>query len=293
MILSNRFLSDSFLVCAVFLFSVFSQAFEFKKVTVFSDIDDTIKISHVLSNPGAIGRAANVTVPFTGMSELYQLLHQQNQTEFIYLSNALDEVLGLPAFRVSHQTFLDVNHFPEGELILRQSILDQNHKLNQLRKFLNQNNSDLVILVGDNGERDAEVYHQIIQEYPTVRFITFIHQIYNTNPAPFFERLLTTKIKGEVGKKIFPEQVGFVTSMEMALELYRQQAINDSTLSWMIENVMPRIVQETELAPDMIGEAAFPLFLRCQDFKWQWTFADQQLNNAIQPLRQKLENKCN
>ena len=77
-----------------------------------SDIDDTIKISHILSSAKII-RAVDVSTPFLGMSQLYQLFlnDQKGEGRIVYLSNAPTEIVGVPLMPFSHMTFLRKNNF--------------------------------------------------------------------------------------------------------------------------------------------------------------------------------------
>ncbi|MBY0553474.1 DUF2183 domain-containing protein [bacterium] len=254
------------------------------KTLVISDIDDTIKVSHVLSTAGKVSRASDVTTPFTGMAQLYQLIMNQNieQNRMVYLSNAPEEIGGIPALAVSHRTFLSFNRFPPGEVELRENIFDKNHKITEIRRLINQENPELVILVGDNGERDPEIYHQAYEEFSSkVRILSFIHQMYSSH-VPFYK----PSFLAEAGANLHNEQIGFVTPIEISLELKKQNILDEKSYHWMIENVSPYIVQEENFKWDGLKPITFPSFKNCSDFLWRWKITPE-LNNIYDKIKKE------
>ena len=279
-----KFSKFAYIFTAVAFISGFATANE--KVLLISDIDDTIKVSHVLNKVAAVSRAADITTPFTGMAQLYQLIQnaQGGHMKIVYLSNAPEKVAGIPALKISHQKFLNFNHFPEGELDLRDDIFDQNHKINEIRRLIKSEKPDVVIMIGDNGERDAEIYHQAVVEYAGqgIQMVTFIHQLYSEKGS-----WLKPDFLDELGKKLFSEQVGFVTPIEVALELKQQDLLDQAGVDWMIAQVSPYIEIEESLKWDGLKPITFPFFSDCSDFKWKWDVTEKTFN-----LVQQLKNKC-
>lgn len=257
------------------------------KVLLVSDIDDTIKVSHVLSNIGKISRASDVTTPFMGMAPLYQLIINQNpaSTKVIYLSNAPEELAGIPALKYSHQTFLSLNHFPPGQLLLREDFFEENHKIKVLRQLIDQETPDVLIMVGDNGERDAEIYHQIVTEYSysKMQMHTFIHQLYASKNS-----FLVPNFLEEIGKTIYPEQNGYVTPIEIGLKLNENGLFKTISVDWMIQHMVPAIVAEKRFKWDGLKPLTFPQFMNCTDFKW-----NSPIPQSLQKLIQKIESECN
>lgn len=258
-----------------------------KKVLLISDIDDTIKLSLVLSHIGMVNRATDITSPFRGMAQLYQWIINMNpqSTKLVYLSNAPEEIAGIPAIRFSHEMFLAYNKFPEGEMILREDLNNADHKIQAIRRLIDQEKPEVVILVGDNGERDSEVYHQVVTEFKDagIQFVSFIHQLYSTKVPDYLPTALAF-----IGKPIFTEQIGFVTPIEIALELRDQSLLNSEAVQWMVNNVSPFIVRERAFVSIGFRPMTFPNFSNCSDFVWRWKKTPD-----LMPLIQKLENKCN
>ena len=257
-----------------------------KKVLVISDVDDTLKVSHILNPVRAAARVANYSAHFTGMSQLFQLLERQplTETKFFYLSNAPAHVAGLSTLLHAHQRFLRYNKFPNGILSLRDDLFERDHKINEIRKLVQLENPDAIIFVGDNGERDTEIYHQAVDEFSSqnIQIMTFIHQVYKTEKS-IFDGLLFP----EVGKKLLPGQVGFVTPVEIALELQQQSLLDTESLNWVIENLAPAIASEKFYDIDTLGTITFPSFQRCRDFVWHWP-----VPNDLVPLVRKINAVC-
>ena len=261
-----------------------------KKVLLISDIDDTIKSTHVLSRPDAVARVASVTLRFSGMGQLYQLIINENpsSTRIVYLSNAPDRILGVPVLRYIDETFLSYNKFPAGELDMRGDFFEQNHKIKELRRLLTTEKPDLVIMIGDNGERDAEIYRQATLEFArtNIKMVSFIHQIYSSQPG-FVDYILDTNSFSELGKKLEKDQIGFVTPVEIAIELNQQGLLSTESKEWMIRNVAPYIANESYFDSDLYGTITFPSFKNCSDFSWRWPITAE-----LAPLVNKINSRC-
>ncbi len=277
-------------ILAITLFSGVVFSAEGKKVLLVSDIDDTIKSTHVLSHPGAAARVANVTLRFSGMAQLYQLIINQNpnSTKIVYLSNALDRILGVPVLRYIDETFLSYNKFPPGELDMRGDFFEKDHKIKELRRLLTTEKPDVVIMIGDNGERDAEIYRQATLEFArtNMKMVSFIHQIYSAQLG-FVDYVLDTNSFSELGKKLEKDQIGFVTPVEIAIELNQQGLLSAESKDWMIQNVAPYIANESYFDTDLYGTITFPAFKNCSDFQWRWPVTPELL-----PLVTKINSQC-
>lgn len=275
------------------------------KVLLVSDIDDTIKVSHVLNKIGKFARAVDATTPFKGMAQLYQLIYNQNptSTKIAYLSNAPKdfgalpnapkELAAIPASSVTHQLFLDYNKFPKGELILRENLQDQEHKAKALRRLIETEKPDVLIMIGDNGEKDVDFYKQATDEHAYMKnmlVLTFIHQLYKSEPSFFIPDVLD-----ETGRTLFADQIGFVTPIEIALKLKEQQIIGQDKVDWMVRNVAPAIIAEASVKWDGLKPITFPSFKKCPDFQWNSVrFLNTQKDTLqLQTLIQRIESECN
>lgn len=219
-----------------------------------SDIDDTIKLANVKNLMSAASYAFDDQSEFTGMSQLYNIIVRDNpDTKVVYLSKAPHWLMSR-----THRNFLENASFPEGEYIPRSQYSAETHKVMTLREILKRENPKRVILVGDNGEQDAQVYAQIVREFSPqgIQFNQYIHLVYRNESAPGKSSFLTQ------------DQIGFVTPIEISLDLEDNRVLPASSVRWMIENIATHILKQP-LYPSE-GNVAFPYFMDCSNFLWKW-----------------------
>lgn len=146
------------------------------RLGIISDIDDTILVSEVtnkaklLKNSLAVPPEARQAV--AGVAALYARTAQQNPnpaaTPIFYLSASPKQLTD------SLRRFLAKNAFPRGVLMLkevghesRDPLTDQqNYKLGRIEAILQAFPDVQFMLIGDDGERDPEVYAEIARRYP-------------------------------------------------------------------------------------------------------------------------------
>ncbi len=154
-------------------------------VSIISDIDDTIKDSHVLDKQLLVRNTfVNPLHSVAGMSDVYQAWASADKTTaFHYVSSSPLQLFPLLT------EFLQQEKFPPGSLHLRSiKLLDelfkegsssQRHKYKQIRELLNQFPKRKFILIGDSGEADPEIYSSIAKEYPERIQHIFIRDVTN------------------------------------------------------------------------------------------------------------------
>lgn len=144
---------------------------------VASDIDDTILQTGLVSTLkwrvlyNTFFKTAKSRVPLEGTAEFYHLLHRGKSGK---QSN--------PIFYVSHspwnmyrylEFFLKNNNFPKGPILLRDfgsfmNRKDKSEKPQKQKEIINilKTYQDLkLILIGDSGEHDADIYLEIAETY--------------------------------------------------------------------------------------------------------------------------------
>lgn len=143
---------------------------------VISDIDDTIVWTHVGNRRRmlwTLARSNSATrKPLDGVAALYRALHD---------GAAGDE--GNPIFYVSSGPwnlfpplvdFLRINGLPSGPVFLKDWGTHMiyrwrdhgTHKLGSIREIINAFAHLPFVLVGDSGERDPEIYSEVVREFP-------------------------------------------------------------------------------------------------------------------------------
>lgn len=147
-------------LCALLVLSIQTVS---AKTLVISDIDDTIKMTGVLNSKKAVAfNGLFIKRAFAGMSKLYQHF-DRNGDDIFYVSGSPKII----SCRV--ENFLEENHFPQiHNTILRESLSvdTYKYKMEGIRKVLDEQKPDKVILIGDDTQHDPDVYRDIDKEYP-------------------------------------------------------------------------------------------------------------------------------
>jgi phosphatidate phosphatase APP1 len=153
-------------------------------VSVVSDIDDTIRDTNVLDTKEMLQNTfVRETRALPQMAPSYRQFLQHNPSARMhYLSNspfALDPLL---------KDFLVQNGFPEGSMhlravSLRSSVLDKirsqhsTHKREVIEQLLHDFPKRQFILIGDTGERDPEIYADILRRHRSRISQVLLHHV--------------------------------------------------------------------------------------------------------------------
>lgn len=145
------------------------------KIGVISDIDDTVLVTHTLNTfrkvrtlliKNALKRKA-----VQEMKDLYQRFSEKGYP-FFYVSNS--EANLFPLIRL----FLEHNHFPIGPIFLKPFVRwnqifkkkkrsDRiSHKKEKIKSLLNSLKEMDFILIGDDSQKDPEIYAEISKAFP-------------------------------------------------------------------------------------------------------------------------------
>jgi phosphatidate phosphatase APP1 len=154
---------------------------------VISDLDDTVLQSDVLDHVKLLRNTlfenARTRLPFTGVSGFYRALQVGDESVYnpiFYVSsspwNLYDVII----------EFLEVQKIPTGPLFLQdfgispsQFITSEHdeHKLHYIRQLLEDYPEMPFILIGDSGQRDPEIYQEIVSEYPEHILAVYIRDV--------------------------------------------------------------------------------------------------------------------
>lgn len=217
------------------------------KTILISDMDDTIKNSHVLSPFSTVFNTYQTNNVVMGMNKAYQALATDNKDlQVKYLSNAPDFIM-----MGFHQKLITKHQFPEGELLMRSYRLEEGHKINNIDEIVRRENPDLVILIGDNGEHDIDIYNQAVRNHPNTKFITYIHMLYYTGASK------------ETGKQIKEGQNKFATSLDLVLSLLKEGQVTAHSAGQFVQSFALALSKEPKMESD--GILAFPRWMDCRD----------------------------
>lgn len=226
----------------------------YAKTLIVSDIDDTIKVSHVRNKVDLFWYSQVTTNAFKGMSYVYNAilnedlyLYNEPDSEVIYVTNANSFFM-----KNSHTKFIKKNNFPEGKIFFQKSNSDVDHKYNTIKSYLETHSFDELILVGDNGQQDINFYSRITEEFKdklTIR--TYIRQVYG---AP-------TEVL-----PLAPGQIPFVSPLEILEDLENQSLLSLETFYAVANQIAKEIVDEG--AVDPYKPQYFPKWLNCKGMEF-------------------------
>ena len=159
---------------------------------VISDVDDTILISYATQTLRKLRlmlfRNSRTRKPFPGVAAFYRALHQGKHgsrfNPFFYVSSSEWNLYDLL------EDFCDFNGFPKGVFLLRElkvSVLkfwksgggDHQHKFRKIKTLFETYPDISFVLIGDNGQRDPEIYSRIALEYPNRIKVIYIRVVRN------------------------------------------------------------------------------------------------------------------
>jgi len=139
------------------------------RLTIVSDIDDTIKITEVLDKRAMLRNTfLNEFKSVAGMEDAFRAFKTRHSVKFIYLSSSPWQL------HPSLKAFLE--NFPDGWNVILQKMACQDvpslveflrdsseYKIGELRRIFASGGE--FVLIGDEGERDPEIYDQISIEH--------------------------------------------------------------------------------------------------------------------------------
>jgi hypothetical protein len=187
-----------------------------------SDIDDTIKWSHILG-PEILVDGLDYRLAFKGMPELYTSLANAGAA-IAYVTGAPDILIAKLQINSIPQKIVSTNHFPDGEIFLHQlGESTEDFKVATITRIMKDNPAAEFILVGDNGEKDVETYTRVRQDPEIGSRVqrVFIHKIYN----------------GGSSLEPMADQYPFVTAADLAAMLYGSNFINAEDLTSVVQIV--------------------------------------------------------
>ncbi|MFP5519058.1 MAG: phosphatase domain-containing protein [Bdellovibrionia bacterium] len=256
-----------FVNLAVFILSFSAQA----RPLVISDIDDTIKVAHVLSQSGAVSSALDEKSFFSGMPEIFNALRVNlKNAEFHYVSLAPRVLM-----EDKHEDFLENQNFPVHGLHLNPGVTqDPELKQQVIRKLIQEKQPSFILYFGDNGQFDPAVYEQMVREFPQIPALIFIREAYSS--------------KGRAQSPTKPGQIKFVTSVDLGMELKEYGLLSDKTLQNVEKIVFNKLRKEGKW--QAFGEIVFPWWYDCRDFTWRWDVREDQ--TQLMYIADAIEKRC-
>lgn len=236
------------------------------KTIVITDIDDTLKITHLKNVVGLPGAAIDSEKYFKGMPELLKILKSDG---LFYVSNGFNT-----PFKNVYKKFIRNNKFPNGVLRLRKFNNYKNHKFYNISKIIKTHAPDKVIFIGDNGQEDPNVYHEIEEQFPEVSFLTFIRTLYSQKK----------------GTKLHNGQIGFASPFEIIDRLFERGWIKINTAKSYIEKNALNFLTEGPISKKKDKGKWIPKWVNCKMAALERP--EPELLVSLLSIYQKLENRC-
>jgi len=165
------------------------------RFAVVSDIDDTVVQSNVTRKLRMLVSLAlsnaRTRKPFPGCAAFYRALHA-GRNPFFYVSKSPWNLY------VPLAEYLELQGLPEGPLFLRNLGLrmQKDHKCAAIGALLTAYPRLPFLLIGDSGERDPEVYAEMVRRFPTRIRAIYIRSV-DRSPGRI---LAVEELTGEVRK---------------------------------------------------------------------------------------------
>ncbi|WP_017731517.1 App1 family protein [Nafulsella turpanensis] len=168
---------------------------------IISDVDDTILVSRATKVYKKLQlmlfKNARTRLPFEGVAAFYRALYEGTNpfqiNPIFYVSSSSWKLFDLL------QDFCELQGIPKGPFLLRDSRMDQfklitslheGHKLMQVKKIMNMYPYMQFILVGDSGQKDAEIYTEVTRRYPERVKTIYIRNVSGPGRAAEIQPLL-------------------------------------------------------------------------------------------------------
>lgn len=229
---------------------------------VVSDIDDTIRHANVRE-------MQKLTVlkqrEFSGLSKLYRQL-EKVVTRFEYVSGVPEQIKSVSQF------FIFWNLFPQGRLFARDTQFDTiTHKLKAIDQIVREDVPTEMLMFGDNGEKDVEIYKRASEKYPN-KAVVFIHQLYDV--------------------QIAENQTPYLTSIDLTLALHELGYVSAEGVDEVLAFAFKRMTSKKKED----REEFFPKWAECRVFFKNYSRPDVKLSRTSQVIvrvyEKFLEHRC-
>jgi phosphatidate phosphatase APP1 len=209
---------------------------------VISDLDDTVLQSRITSLLQAVRTVmlgnARTRLPFPGVAALYEALRRggdgARHNPIFYVSSSPWNIYDIIA------DFLELQKIPPGPILLRDWDIElsalspgrlRRHKEPLIREILDLYPALPFVLIGDNSQKDPEIYRSILDHYPGRILAIYIRNV-DTHP----ERSASLKALAE-------EVVTVGSTLVLADDSYAA-AVHAADHGWITRESLPAVQQE-------------------------------------------------
>ena len=211
-----------------------------------SDLDDTVIVSQATNflekSRILLLNNERTRKPFEGVAAFYRALQkgkdEQRNNPIFYVSSSSWNLYDM------FKNFCHYNKLPEGVFLLRDVGLDKekfyrtghgSHKLQKIAHVLDTFDNLSFLLIGDSGQKDPEIYQEVVQQYPD-RIIG----IYIRDVDPHLNKPRDLEVKA-IAEKVSKAGVPML-QVQNSLEAARHAAAQ----GWIPDTALAAIEQETK-----------------------------------------------
>ncbi len=211
------------------------------KFGIISDIDDTVMISHsteIFRKAYLIfAKSAKSRSPFPGVSAFYQALCDEQgafQNPIFYVSSSPWNLYDLLS------GFMEAHDIPKGSLLLSDMGVNEEkfikpghkeHKMEKIRHVMDTYPDLPFVLVGDSGQKDAEIYQRLVGDYPERVLAIYIRDVTGDDRDQQIKKL------AEKTKAAGVDMVLCADTLEAALHAKEKGLIGEKAIESIRKNV--------------------------------------------------------
>lgn len=139
---------------------------------IISDLDDTIKITHVASAASATYNGIFKKKVFTGMPEF--LNEARSYTEELHILTASPGLIKKSVLRTLNSNDIQFDSVAFKNPLKREGKIE--YKVRKISEILSQSENS-VILLGDDVDKDPEIFQEVTKLYPTRVLAVYVHVV--------------------------------------------------------------------------------------------------------------------
>ncbi|KAA5547704.1 App1 family protein [Adhaeribacter rhizoryzae] len=201
---------------------------------IISDIDDTIiktqSTDMVAMWGNVVFNNARTRLPFAGVSAFYKSLqlgrNGKRNNPFFYVSSSPWNMYDLL------HDFLDINEIPHGPILLRDFGLEKEklfrsdhmgHKYKEIQNILLTYPELNFVLIGDSGQEDANIYREVVKNFPTRILAIYIRDVQLPDRAKMVVEVSEELKQGKVDMVLVQTSVEAAEHAAAAGLIYREE----------------------------------------------------------------------
>lgn len=174
----------------------------YAKIIIVSDLDDTLKVTKVVSNSSMVWNGLFTKKVYAGIPLVLESLQMYVDETIVVTSSPTfvrSNILGL-----FEKFNIKVDQLVTRNILTQRSSRD--FKFNKIVEIIDHNPEAKFILIGDNSENDPFIYQKVQQLYPKQILTIYMHKV--------------------VDRKNLPGQVSWISTLDIIYNEYLLKRVN-------------------------------------------------------------------